>query len=114
MTGSIKRGIQYSLFFSFATTCSAIAAPPLFDVNTHCRNIAGLGSNYSAQIDNFCIAQEQEEYYQVKRNWRTYPKSAIEYCVSVSTFGGTGSYELLNYCLKEEVQALRDKPKFKP
>jgi hypothetical protein len=96
------------IFFAIIALVSASHADaevPRFDAEGHCREVAGFGGSYSAEIFNFCVGQEQSAYNALKRDWSKYPAAAQNHCTQIASFAGPGSYEILKFCADQELEA---------
>src|SRR5437660_8260042 len=80
---------------------------PRFDVDAHCRQVAGFGGSFSQTVFGSCLDMEQSAYDGMKAGWLTLPAAARQHCVQVASFGGPGSYSILQSCIQMEVQAGR-------
>jgi hypothetical protein len=86
--------------------------PPHYDAEAYCKEVANLGGNYSAFMDNACLDQEQKAYDGLKAKWSDLPAEARTYCDEIALFGGKGSYFMLNACIEQEMRARTSRPKF--
>jgi hypothetical protein len=78
---------------------------PRFDVNTHCRQVAGVGGTYSEALFGSCMDMEQSAYDGLKTEWAALPTAARYHCIQVATVAGPGSYSLLQSCIQMETEA---------
>jgi hypothetical protein len=78
---------------------------PRFDVEKHCKQLAGLGGSYSATMDETCFDMEQKAYNAVKSQWLGIPKHTPKHCAQMAGLGGSGSYSMLQTCLDMETTA---------
>ena len=109
---SVTIGCLYAIAFATVPSQAANEAPPHYDAEAHCKQVANFGGSYSASLDNACLSQEQQAYDALKAQWIDVPVEARSHCDQVASFGGTGSYSLLQACIQQEMQARGSRPKF--
>jgi hypothetical protein len=96
-----------SLVAFFATMASSALAHelPRFNVETHCKQVAGFGGSYSATIDKSCFDMEQDAYDKLKQIWPSVAAKTQKHCATVAGFGGSDSYSILQSCVQMETSA---------
>ena len=115
----MRRELQRHGLFGLAVLVAVMpmaaqaGSPPQYDAEAYCKEVAGMGGNYSAFMDNACLAQEQSAYDALKANWANFPAKARSYCDEVARFGGKGSYFMLQACIQQEMQARGSRPTFR-
>jgi hypothetical protein len=85
-----------------ATTLVAADAIPRLDVETHCREIAGITSpaaGKSAAVDA-CVHDERNAHDQLVKQWEQFAASERSNCVQLATMAATGTYTHLLTCLE--------------
>lgn len=88
------------------SSSSALALElPRYDVETHCKEVAGFGGTYSASIDQSCFTMEQGAYNAIKAMWGSVSANIRKHCDEVASFGGGGSYSILQSCIEMEAEA---------
>jgi hypothetical protein len=90
-----------------STSSASAAAPPRYDVNGYCKEIAGVGGTYSEESFGACMDEEQHAYDALKPKWNGFPAAMRDYCNEIATVGGAGSYESLKTCLEEEARSAK-------
>lgn len=105
--------MRYPLILALLVGLTSIAAAeiPRYDPASYCKEISEFAGG-SAQLENFCIKEEQSAYDKIKANWSTYTQKAISYCDELARLSG-GSYQMLEFCINEEMQAAGSTPEFK-
>ena len=61
---------------------------------------------------NSCIDQEQGAYNNLKDRWASLSDRIQGYCDEVASFGGPGSYTMLESCVQMESSAANNRSKF--
>jgi hypothetical protein len=51
-----------------------------------------------------CFAQEQQAYDRLKPMWPQLPAEMAAHCEKIASFGGPGSYTLMEACVQQEMQ----------
>ena len=83
----------------FATTTLVAAdAVPNFDIEAHCRVIAGTAGPV-ADVDG-CVRDERAARDQVVEQWAQFAAEDRSYCGKLSTMAGAGTYTHLLTCLE--------------
>lgn len=85
---------------------------PRYDVAAHCKEVAGFGGTFSQSTENFCINEEQKAYNNLKMVWGNFSSVTRAHCLEIAGFGG-GNYTTLDFCMREENTAAKNKPEFK-
>ena len=62
---------------------------------------------------NSCMDMEQTAYDNLKPKWAAISKNIQDQCNQVASMGGSGSYSLLEQCIKMETDAAAKPSKFK-
>jgi hypothetical protein len=90
----------------------AAAVLPHYDVQAHCKKIAGFGGSYSEDMFNTCTDQEQQAYDALKPVWGGLPDTMRKHCDQIARFG-SASYDMLKTCIDQEQDAKKNTKGFK-
>ncbi|NAZ38373.1 hypothetical protein [Rubellimicrobium sp. CFH 75288] len=99
------RNSAHLLIAGVMAASPALALPPRYDVERHCREVASFGGSFSAVLYDTCFDMEQDAYDTLKRRWDGLPSAMRRHCDQVASFAGSGSYSLLETCVQMEEQA---------
>jgi hypothetical protein len=101
--------MKHSLIFAAALLipvgAAAFEAPPRYDVEAHCNELAGFGGSFSESTLETCFRMEQEAYDKLKPAWASISASVRGHCDELARFGGHGSYSALSTCIRMEQEA---------
>jgi len=87
-----------------SATTSALAAPlPYYDIEAHCRKVAGVGEGFSYSAMRTCMRQERQAKQQYKR--LKVERPTYKHCNSIASVGTGGSYSALVTCIQQEREA---------
>jgi hypothetical protein len=87
---------------SFAWAGMALAQPS-FDIERHCRELAGFGGTFSRVTYGTCLRMEREAAHKIDLDWSSVAQSIRQHCVELARFGGSPSYTTLQTCIRMEL-----------
>jgi hypothetical protein len=86
---------------------------PTFDPQGHCDRVSRVAGSRSNMIRLGCLQMEQAAYDRLRTYWDRVPTEIQRHCIDVArTTSRDGSYELLDGCLRMEIQDGREADRF--
>jgi len=76
---------------------------PYYDIEAHCRKVAGVGEGFSHSAMRTCMRQERQAKQQYKR--LKVERPTYRHCNNVASVGTGGSYSALVTCIQQEREA---------